>query len=532
MIDSQPPPAVAKRIWIDAILLLLLLSLNAVVLVVKGTERFEFFDMSAFMDAGYRVSIGQEPYVDFYYITGPVHLYMHALSFKLFGFTTTAVIVHLCTVSLAVTALVYVIARKYLNRAPSVFLGLLSLYSFYGPVSHPWYDQNATFWLLLGILSWELRFSRFPQLVSVLCGVLSAVSFLTKSNVGGVGGFVLLSLIATQPGRVRHTLMYVAGGVAGIGLMMLILKSPESYVHQAFFAYSTTNRLTNFPKLWTLCYETYNVFVVPLTLLLALLGGMTFIRANASHLALVVSMTVAALFAEWTSSMHPDGNLVWMALQVTYLFVLASRLDFSRLGVRAMLAKTCTWLLIAAASAYCLLVSIERTNLLIVWVWNPRIRISDYELRTPSFKGWRCNGRTGEGLDDVVQFVNDTVPKDESLLVFPDCTMIYGMTNRDSYRKVPFIFHLFQIMKGKLLDDCRDHLRTQPPQWIVLRFDRRATVHGDFQPKGLLEWMQVFEFIRDNYGIVQEFGEFHVLRQGAGKLPERFWKNDLPRAQP
>jgi hypothetical protein len=525
MTEPQPETAASTRIGrigrigIDALLLAALLVLNACVLLVKGTERFEFFDMSAFMDAGYRVSIGQEPYVDFYYITGPVHLYMHALSFKLFGFTAAAVLVHLCFVSLLVTALVYVLARKHLDRVPSVFAGLLAVYSFYGPVCHPWYDQNATLWIILGIVLWEFFWSRTPRLVALFCGALAAVSFLTKSNVGGAGGIVLLSLIAMQPGRVKNTLIYIAGGVATLGVMMLLLESPASYIDQSFFAYATGSRLTNFRKLFALCYESYNAGVVVLTVLLALIGGKEFVRVHATRFVLLLSMSAAALFAEWTSSMHPGGNLVWMSLQGVYLILLASRIEFARLGGHARLAKLCTWLILGTAGTYALLISIERTNMLVVWMWNPKVIISDYEFQTPAFCGWHCNGRTGEGLDQVVQYINANVPKEESVFVFPDCTMIYGLTGRDSYRKMPFIFHLNYIVTGKWLVECREHFLAEPPQWIVLRYGPGETTHPDFQPERLLKWLTIDEFIRDNYGVVWSHGQFHMLRRGAGKLP-------------
>src|SRR5213076_994680 len=43
----------------ESIVLLPLLGFVAVLLVVNARRRFEFFDMSAFLDAGYRVAIGQ-----------------------------------------------------------------------------------------------------------------------------------------------------------------------------------------------------------------------------------------------------------------------------------------------------------------------------------------------------------------------------------------------------------------------------------------------------------------------------------------
>ena len=131
--------------------LLVLLILNSFFLRFNAFRGFNFFDMGAFLDASWRVYIGQRPYLDFMYISGPVHLYLNAFFFTLFGFGKLAVLAHLVTVHSIVIVITYLIAKKYTPSSIALLSALLSTTCFYWPASHPWHDQSAHFWGLLAI---------------------------------------------------------------------------------------------------------------------------------------------------------------------------------------------------------------------------------------------------------------------------------------------------------------------------------------------------------------------------------------------
>ena len=95
-----------------------LLVANAFFLHFNAFRGFNFFDMGSFLDASWRVYQGQIPYVDFIYISGPIHLYMNALFFFLFGFGKTAILIHLLTVS----SIVIVITYSLVKDSTDVFL--------------------------------------------------------------------------------------------------------------------------------------------------------------------------------------------------------------------------------------------------------------------------------------------------------------------------------------------------------------------------------------------------------------------------
>ena len=78
--------------------LFLILTGNAFFLRHNAFRGFNFFDMGSFLDASWRVFKGQTPYVDFIYTTGPLHIYMNAFFFTLFGFGKKAILAHLIAV--------------------------------------------------------------------------------------------------------------------------------------------------------------------------------------------------------------------------------------------------------------------------------------------------------------------------------------------------------------------------------------------------------------------------------------------------
>ena len=509
---SKREPSLAFT-WRDALWLAGLLAAQAALLVHFGRQRFEFFDMSAFLDAGYRVACGQQLYRDFYYIAGPVHPYMHAFFFTLFGFTQTAVLVHLCTVSLLVTACGYVLARLYLRPALAVLLAALTALAFNGAVCHPWYDQNAAFWLIVAVTLWEcvraFGLTRFLPAAAWGCGVLTAMSFLTKTNTGAAGGLMFLALLLASPQRWRNLALFAFGNLACLGLWALVV-SPRAFVEETLLAYAPGGRLLNFARLGDAIFQTPSGAVIVLAVGLAILGGWRYCAKNLAHFVLLGGMTFTAVFTAWTGSMITRANISWTGLQCIWLFVLAHELPWNELGLASVRLRRSATLGLSAVSCWWLYGAFGQMRELTTWTWNASVVKSDYALRTPAFAGWRCDGAVGEGLDRCAAFVAARIPREQSLLVFPDCTLLYGLTGHDSYRGAPFIFQRGQILTGALYDNFRARFLTSPPDWIVLhQFDLR----WDLSAGPILEWLRLDDYLRKEYRVVWTFGGFSVLRR-------------------
>lgn len=514
------------RFWLDPLLVLSLIAVVSVILSRNALQVFDFFDMSAFMDAGYRVYIGQEPYVDFYYITGPMHLYMHAFFYFLLGFNKTAILAHFLLVNAVIVAITFFLARRRLALLNSLLLAGLSALCFYGPTSHPWYDQNAYFWLVLGILIVEIwppsKGIQRASISAFLCGFLLGLSFFTKSNIGLVGGLTFLAFFSVQKPRLRLVSFYCAGGLISIALLLGTLESPSDFIFQTFFAYDYRTRLADIGQLWlVLNFLPYLQFLVLLAII-AGLGGSAYIREKLGEIVLLAGLLLTSIFAAFSGSMLFYANITLLGIEMTYLFRLAQSLPNNPASPAEKRIYRTSHLVLVFLACYWLLYSGQATNRRYTWRWKPSNLTNDYVLQTESLKGWKCNRQIGEGLDRAVVYINENVPQQDSLFVFPDVTVIYGLTGRESFRKTPFIFHLNQIpSNGKLYADFRRHFLEIPPKWLLLHHQTEIAFYDTGR---LLRWLRLDGFISQNYNQVWQWGDFALLRHSGvrtgGKIPD------------
>jgi hypothetical protein len=220
-------------------------------------QRFDFFDMSGFLDAGYRVFSGQKLYVDFFYHAGPVHPAMHAASFMLLGFNQYAVLAHLLAVHVLVLGAVFVLARRELPRAAALAIVICVSLTFFCATAHPWYDQNAGAMIVLALLIFELAhpFRASPLatwLAPAACGALVALSFLTKDNIGATAGAVIFAALlagSASPRDLRPVAAYTLGAIVAAAAVIASLDSPAAFFRDNFEEFHPGDRLSDNARL-------------------------------------------------------------------------------------------------------------------------------------------------------------------------------------------------------------------------------------------------------------------------------------------
>jgi hypothetical protein len=141
------------------------------------------------------------------------------------------------------------------------------------------------------------------------------------------------------------------------------------------------------------------------------------------------------------------SNILLLGIILMYVWLILARLG-GETGWPRVVTHVAAWGLAIACAA------LGWKLRLSTWDWRASDRDADYALRTAAFRGWRCNERIGRGFDDAVEYVTAHVPAGEELFVFPDATIVYGLTRRQSYRGVPFVFDLLQ----------------EPPQGVIRDF--------------------------------------------------------------
>lgn len=191
--------------WRGALVLAGGLLFSLVALWHVGRLGFQFEDLSIPFDGGYRIWLGQHPFVDFMAPTGPVLYFQQALFFAIFGVGFNAYLLHAAVLNGLAGLLVW-----RLTTSRGVLLAGVATVTtwcwFYLPPGAPYIDTSAFFWTLVGL--WALAEGRghlaasptadrpfFVQAALLMAsGTAASLAFLTKQNIGGLalGGLALL----------------------------------------------------------------------------------------------------------------------------------------------------------------------------------------------------------------------------------------------------------------------------------------------------------------------------------------------------
>ncbi len=494
--------------------LLALILATSVALMVTARLQFDWFDMSAFLDAGWRTAGGQQPYVDFFYIAQPVHLWMHALFFRLFGFNQYAVLAHLLAVHIAFSFLLAYWARRRLASLPAFLVTTAGVVAFSGPVAHPWYDLTATLWFLAGLVALDAGRGGRPDqggtstprrgraLALVASGFLASLSFFTKANIG-LGAFLALGgqVLFLSP-RARSVGGFAAGALLCAAAVLLSLVDPMEFIRQAFFAYPSSGRLGNLLLLYDVLTVLPFTWCALLVLGASLAGGRAWCRDHVLAGVEVALVAVAGIFGAFTGSLGIESKGAFAGPMLVVAWSLVSELPAPRRRVFTLVAA----LLTTAVLGQSLFASWPPH----AWLWRPTSHESTYAMRHESFRGWRTAATFGPGIDRAAAFLEANVPRDEPLLILPDATALYGMTGRQGYRGAPFLFHIRQVPPpGRDLEAFRSRVGTSPPKWILLhRQEEIPWAHTE----ATLQWLGL-EPLLDSYTTVHRDPDFTVHRR-------------------
>jgi hypothetical protein len=455
----------------------------------------DLFDMSAYLDAGYRIASGQRFYKDFYYHAGPLDACLHAFFFTLFGFNKTAILIHMCAGASVAAAVTFFIARKEFSALRSSGLAFLTGLIFYGPISQPWHDQNAMAWILGAYAIFYLR-TKYRISSAASCGVLIAFSFLTKPNFGAAAAvcFGVLFLFLRSWEELRA---FVIGGVVGAGLTIVTLTEATQYVENSFVHYHATNRLVDLGRLKQVFIYNPSTALLFVSLILWVAGGKKFVKTQKEIIALFISLIFINVFSAWSGAMVIPSNICALGLAVTFLCIAFSRFQKSTPNKRFVrVSYALCSLTLAAASFY----SVIATDCLLSWTWRGHAARSSYEFKTPSMRGWKCDPTVCPGVDKVVAYLETNVPKTDTLFVFPDALIIYALSGHQSFLHAPIYWQrpyegAEAPLEGPFYDNFRNSFLKQPPQWIVIHNQTEVPL---FDTAATLDWLQLNGWIQSN----------------------------------
>lgn len=207
--DSENSPTSAPAGHLAALALCLLASTWSIFQV--GTLGFHFEDLSIPWDGGYRIYSGQLPFVDFFAPIGPVLFLQQAFFFHLFGVGLVGFLAHAAFLNGMAGWVVWTLLHPW-GRAPAAAGTVITLAWFFLPPGAPYIDTTAFFWLLLAlrctIAGNTVATDRWRLLAAGGC---AGLAFLTKQNIGGLGGVGLALFLLLETRRIRPVLAFSVG---------------------------------------------------------------------------------------------------------------------------------------------------------------------------------------------------------------------------------------------------------------------------------------------------------------------------------
>jgi len=493
----------------------LILLINAWFLRFNAFRSFNFIDMGCLLDSAWRVHRGQLPYIDFIFIAGPIHLYLQAFFYALFGFGKASILAHLVAVSSIVIIVSFLITHKRTPLMITWVTTFFSAVSFYWLMSHPWYDQTAHLWGILGIGLLALRIpltsARSAFSSGVVTGILVVFSIMSKTNIGIGYGAVFLVVLALSPQRAYAVGGYVAGGLVATCFMAWTVQSPKLFMEQGYM-YGKTQR-QRIMELFYLRGWMRNYYTVPV--LIVALEAALYRVVRLQYLSLFFGVSWLGLYSGLTGSMTRECNIPLLGISIALAFVtiykmkkeskLSAQRTVRRLGSAGVVA-------LFMVTLYFTAVSIKRSVDLKVWAFSGRDPIGEYSIKAEPLKGWKCHEEIGRCLDDFAVIIEEHIPKNETLLILTNMMILYPLTNRDSYRNIPYVLSTFDNI-GLSEGRTRAAILNNPPDWIIAQW---MALPGGISVSGsnyLFERLDIWDFIQSSYRKAVEVGPFILLKR-------------------
>jgi hypothetical protein len=225
------------------------------------------WDLSYILENSYRISLGQFAYRDFPFPYAPGTFLLQALLIKLTGRVFFHHVLYCALVGGLATVLTWRILIHVLRdvtpsfRPAAFFLALpLTVLGIYSVFSHPFYDPDCTFVILLCVLLFlKLERENFPPLQTFLVGILFILPIFVKQNTGlafvaGVkwAAVIFIAYAIWRRQRLAGYVWLLAGMTAGFGVVLALLHFTvglKNYWHWTI-QFAASRRLPGFAEMF------------------------------------------------------------------------------------------------------------------------------------------------------------------------------------------------------------------------------------------------------------------------------------------
>ena len=521
-------------------------------------DGFNATDEGWLLSLGQRISHGQVPYRDFYFLINPLAVYAQSILISVFGesYTVLASRIYWAVQMWLMITVFSAVYRKYVNDLEMLLLLLASWVVSTLMIQYPWYNYEAVFYSSLAIVALSKK-------KYYLLGVLAFLAFWAKQNyvlllplIFGLGYLLKFLKIKAEyiSGRtIRQTTM---GFLVPAAIWLVYLVSTGSlsaYITDAYiylpevtargwlFGIFQNNHvaivfsLPLIAMILLLAYsKNFKWLIVPV-LLVPVVGFMIYYRiALINYNAAIINHAVT-IFLIWRIKRAKDRAekerlLSFLPVQLA-ASVMVYLSGFSYVGIVtsymasgvALTVSYCS-LKMAAPSVYkkyfpaIIMILILGSGAIIKYNYIYRDAPRDQllsEFTSGKMKGIRTTARNFNQISDLIKAVDFYTDKGDFILIYPDFPVLYYLTDRRNPTRVDW-YYWRGLHPDMVIDAAKNIAKYKPKVIFVQKYSEDDYLR---MGKGIdyvngKEYAPLFKFISRNYRLERAVGDIFLFVPG------------------
>jgi len=437
-------------------------------------------DYGILIDQSYRIFKGQIMYKDFYFPTTPLTFMIQAALFKIFNPDVFWMKIYLAVMNTILYFIAILLCTKVLKLSSNILLWIVVPITIaWSPgimLMRPWYDFDANFFAFTALFFLALGSIREKNYIFLIAGFCAGLSACSKQNIGAGSILSAFLFILLQPSIKREKLM--RSFFFGLGLLII------ASIFCAYFIYHdalreainctivrASQRASNynyFVQALRVIFRTDNNFI-KLTFFLyitAIILCWKERKINIKEGSVRLGIVLYSFITMWFGCLAEQGNDY--PHQQIYLGVLLG-IWCSSPWVRGEMPFS----LYALIKAPKFLFTIFLASLTFFWPiykhWRITFKFNEmkWSLNHGRIKGLNFIHSDYQYVESLLEF-EKTIPKNETIFLFPDPVFFYFATGRLSpIRQIGFVISNWE----NPLDEVKhieDSLNKKDVKWVII----------------------------------------------------------------
>ncbi len=330
---------------------------------------------------------------------------------------------------------------------------------------------------------------------------------------------VIMAVLLTSSKQKQSISGFLLGMAVTLAIFVTVLINPARFFEQTSVYYGSLLKVRS-PKLLDIKSWLMNDYwVILLIVLFNLRGHLKLIRDESFRQSLIFFLGIyfiGIIAIHFCGMFKPSSIYLW-GFHLAFGYIITHKIKhscttgyhqrFHRLSIK----------LLTIFAFFLLIKGTMWGYKLMGWTYIDRDPVGTYPMKTKAVEGWLAEEVPGRAVDEMVEYINSSIPKNESLLILTDMQILYPLTKRDSYRRIPFNFFVGEYgyfpVPGKQREEVTQNILTNPPDWIITHDRNLEYLEPTYFVQDLIEYLQLTEFIDSSYGLVKEVPPYQILKR-------------------